>query len=586
MIFAELPLTECDGAILAHSQRVGADMFRKGRVLTEADIAALRMAGLAHVTVAKLEADDVAENAAAQQLAEALAAGDPHLTLDPAFAGRVNIHAASAGVLALDVAAIDALNALDEAVTLATLPPFAAMVPGQMAATIKIIPYAVPRALLDRALARIRAASCPLLRLHPYRKRRIALIQTELPGLKSSVLEKTERVTGERLAAMGQAAPIATRCAHNSDALAAAIAGARAAQAEMILIIGASAISDRRDVIPAAITHEGGAVDHFGMPVDPGNLLLLAHIDGNTAASSSPSPSSPGLTRGSASAAEPSPADPRVKPGDDDSGKRIIPILGLPGCARSIKLNGCDWVLQRLLAGLEVGPTDIRALGVGGLLAEIPSRPLPREARPSASAAPQIAAIVLAAGRSSRMGSNKLLLDFGGKPIVAHVLDTVAKAGFAEIVVVTGHQAGKVRAALAPHADIRIVEARDYAAGMAASLKTGLKALSPRIDAAMVILGDMPQVSIDLLHRLIAAYQPLEGRAIVLPVADGKRGNPVLFDRRFFADMAQLDGDVGARHIIGGNSELVAEIPDEAAEIFVDVDTPEAYRQLLAGNPT
>ncbi|WP_368412840.1 hypothetical protein [Dongia sp.] len=293
MIFAELPLTECDGAILAHSQRVGADMFRKGRVLTEADIAALRMAGLAHVTVAKLEADDVAENAAAQQLAEALAAGDPHLTLDPAFAGRVNIHAASAGVLALDVAAIDALNALDEAVTLATLPPFAAMVPGQMAATIKIIPYAVPRALLDRALARIRAASCPLLRLHPYRKRRIALIQTELPGLKSSVLEKTERVTGERLAAMGQAAPIATRCAHNSDALAAAIAGARAAQAEMILIIGASAISDRRDVIPAAITHEGGAVDHFGMPVDPGNLLLLAHIDGNTAASSSPSPSSP-----------------------------------------------------------------------------------------------------------------------------------------------------------------------------------------------------------------------------------------------------------------------------------------------------
>ncbi|MBK8161161.1 MAG: molybdopterin-binding/glycosyltransferase family 2 protein [Rhodospirillaceae bacterium] len=543
MIFAELPLTDCAGAILAHSQRVGADMFRKGRVLTEADIAALRMAGLVHVTVAKLDADDVAENAAAQQLAEALAGTDPHLTLDPAFAGRVNIHAASAGVLALDVGAIDALNALDEAVTLATLPPFAAMVPGQMAATIKIIPYAVPRALLDQALTRIRAASRPLLRLHPYRSQRIALIQTELPGLKPSVLEKTERVTGDRLAAMGQSAPIATRCAHNSDALAAAIADARRTEAKMILIIGASAISDRRDVIPAAITRQGGTVDHFGMPVDPGNLLLLAHIG-------------------------------------------TIPVLGLPGCARSIKLNGCDWVLQRLLAGLEVGPADIRALGVGGLLAEIPSRPLPREARPLAAAAPKTAAIVLAAGRSSRMGRNKLLLDLGGKPIVAHVLDTVAKAGFAEIVVVTGHQAGKVKAALAHHAGVKIVEARDYAAGMAASLKTGLKALSPEIDAAMVILGDMPQVSRDLLHRLIAAYQPLEGRAIVLPVADGKRGNPVLFDRRFFADMAKVDGDVGARHIIGGNSELVAEIPAEAAEIFVDVDTPEAYRQLLAGNPT
>lgn len=542
MIFADLPLAECDGAILAHSQRVGADMFRKGRILTAADIATLRAAGHTHVTVARLEADDVAENAAARHLAEALAGTDPHLTLDPAFAGRVNIHAAVAGVLALDAAAIDALNALDEAVTLATLPPFAAMVPGQMAATIKIIPYAVPHALLDRALARIRAASRPLLRLHPYRPKRIALIQTELPGLKSSVMEKTERVTGERLAAMGQAAPHATRCAHNSDALAAAIADARAAQAEMILIIGASAISDRRDVIPDSITRQGGTVDHFGMPVDPGNLLLLAHID-------------------------------------------AIPVLGLPGCARSIKLNGCDWVLQRLLAGLEVGSAEIRALGVGGLLAEIPSRPLPREARPPGAAAPKIAAIVLAAGRSSRMGRNKLLLDLGGKPIVAHVLDTVAKAGFAEIVVVTGHQAGKVKAALVQHGDIRIVEARDHAAGMAASLKTGLKALSPEIDAAMVILGDMPQVSGDLLRRLIAAYQPLEGRAIVLPVADGKRGNPVLFDRRFFADMAQVDGDVGARHIIGGNSELVAEVPAEAAEIFVDVDTPEAYRQLLAGLP-
>jgi molybdenum cofactor cytidylyltransferase len=543
MIFADLPLADCDGAILAHSQRVGAEMFRKGRVLSTADIAALRAAGHDRLTVAKLEADDITENDAAQQLAEAIAADDPHLARDPVFAGRVNIHAATAGVLALDPAAIDALNGLDEAVTLATLPPFAALVPGQMVATIKIIPYAIPRLLLEQALTMIRNAARPLLRAHPYRPHRIALIQTELSSLKSSVLEKTERVTAERLAAMGQAAPSTSRCAHEVPALSAAIAEALKAKTEMILVIGASAISDRRDVIPAAITQEGGTVDHFGMPVDPGNLLLLAHIGG-------------------------------------------VPILGLPGCARSIKLNGCDWVMQRLIAGLDIGASDIRALGVGGLLAEIPSRPLPREARPTRTTAPKIAAIVLAAGRSSRMGRNKLLLDLGGRPIVAHVLETVAKAGFAEIIVVTGHQAGKVKAALDSYAGLKIVEARDYAAGMAASLKTGLKALSPDIDAAMVILGDMPQISQGLLARLVAAYQPLDGRAIVLPVADGKRGNPVLFDRRFFADMAMVDGDVGARHIIGGNSELVAEVPAEAAEIFVDVDTPEAYRQLLAGTPS
>jgi molybdenum cofactor cytidylyltransferase len=542
MIFADLPLQDCDGAILAHSQRVGAEMFKKGRVLTAADIAALRAAGLESVTVAKLEPGDVAENEAAQRLAEALAGWDPHLRLDPAFAGRVNIHATEAGVLALDAAAVNALNRIDEAVTLATLAPFAALVHGQMVATVKIIPYAVRREVLMQALAGIAAAERPLLSLHPYRARRIALIQTELPGIKQSVLEKTERITAERLSGMGQSAPRATRCQHATAPLQSAIAEALRDGADMVLVIGASAISDRRDVIPAAIAAMGGTIDHFGMPVDPGNLLLLAHIGG-------------------------------------------IPVLGLPGCVRSPRLNGCDWVLQRLLADLPVSADDIRALGIGGLLAEIPSRPLPREARPQ-SARPRIAAIVLAAGKSSRMGRNKLLLDLAGKPIVAHVLDHVAAIGFAETVVVTGHQAGKVKAALGARPGVKVIEARDHASGMAASLKAGLRALSPDIDAALVMLGDMPQVSADLLRRLIGAYQPLEGRAIVLPVAEGKRGNPVLFDRRFFADMLQLEGDVGARHIIGGNAELVAEIPASAREIFIDVDTPEAYRQLLSESAT
>ncbi|MBI2254931.1 MAG: NTP transferase domain-containing protein [Proteobacteria bacterium] len=540
MIFGELPLDDCLGAILAHSQRVGSEMFRKGRELSGADIAALRASGLTHLTVAKLQPGDIGENEAAHRLASALIGAGKKLLLDPAFAGRVNIHAATAGVVALEPAGIDALNAIDEAVTLATLPAFSAVEAGQMVATLKIIPYAVAADVLERALARIAAAPAPLLRHHPYRGRRIALIQTELPGVKASVLDKTERVTAERLAAMGQAEPGTARCPHNQAALSAALQSALAGGAEMVLVVGASAISDRRDVIPAAISTLGGTIDHFGMPVDPGNLLLLAHI-----------------------------------------GK--VPVLGLPGCARSAKLNGCDWVMQRLLSDLTVGAGDIRALGIGGLLAEIPSRPLPREARPQPQK-PKVAAIVLAAGRSSRMGRNKLLLDWNGKPIVTHVLDRLAGIGFAETIVVTGHQAAKVKAALGERPGMRIIEARDHATGMAASLKAGLKALSSTSDAALVILGDMPQISTDLLKRLIGAYQPLEGRAIVLPVADGKRGNPVLFDRRFFAEMLQLEGDVGARHIIGGNAELVAEVPAPAHEIFVDVDTPEAYQQLLAGS--
>ncbi len=538
MIFAELPLDDCQGALLVHSQRVGPEMFRKGRVLSPTDLDALRAAGLTHLTVAKLEPGDIGEDEAAQRLAAAMIGQTDDLTLDPAFAGRVNVHAAKAGVVALTPSGIDALNAIDEAITLATLPPFSAVKSGQMAATLKIIPYAVAGDVVEKALARISATDAPLLRLHPYRRQRIALIQTELPGLKPSVIEKTERVTAERLALMGQGEPSTARCAHAPGPLSDALWQALSDSAEMVLVVGASAISDRRDVIPAAISALGGTIDHFGMPVDPGNLLLLAHI-----------------------------------------GK--VPVLGLPGCARSLKLNGCDWVMQRLLAGLAVGPDDIRALGIGGLLAEVPGRPLPREARPQPQQ-PKIAAIVLAAGRSSRMGRNKLLLDWNGKPIVAHVLDKLAGIGFAETVVVTGHQAGKVKSALGDRTDLKIIEARDHATGMAASLKAGLNALSPSSDAALVILGDMPQISADLLRRLVSAYQPLEGRAIVLPAADGKRGNPVLFDRRFFAEMLQLEGDVGARHIIGSNAELVAEVTAPAHEIFIDVDTPEAYQQLLA----
>ena len=539
MIFAELLLAECQGAILAHSQRAGADLLRKGRILGSEDIRRLEAAGIAHLTVALLDADDVREDDAAQELAMLLPCRDRALKSDAPFTGRVNLRAMADGILALDPTAVNALNGVDEAITIATLPQHAAVRAGDMVATIKIIPYALPRAVLDNARAVIAGHTAPMLAVYPYRPQRIALIQTELGGLKPGIVEKTERVMNERLAAMGQTAPSHRRCPHRIAPLHATIDQALREGAEMILIVGASAISDRRDIVPAAIAAAGGEIEHFGMPVDPGNLLLLAKIG-------------------------------------------AVPVLGLPGCVRTPKLNGCDWVMQRLLAGLAVTSGDIRGLGIGGLLADIPGRPQPRESRLPA-AKPKVAAIVLAAGRSSRMGRNKLLLDLDGRSIIAHVVAQAKAAGLSEIVVVTGHQAGKVKAALADTA-AHLVEARDYASGMAASLKTGLKALSPSVDAALILLGDMPLVSPDLIRAILAAYNPLEGRAIVLPVADGKRGNPALFDRRFFAEMLALEGDVGARPIVAGNAEWVAEVPAPAREIFVDVDTPDAYAAVLAAH--
>jgi molybdenum cofactor cytidylyltransferase len=294
-------------------------------------------------------------------------------------------------------------------------------------------------------------------------------------------------------------------------------------------------------VLPAGIGRAGGNVEHFGMPVDPGNLLLLAHL------------------------------------GD-------MPVLGLPGCARSPKLNGFDWVLQRIAAGVPVTRRDIMMMGAGGLLTEIPTRPLPRasatETEPVMPRAPRIAALILAAGQSRRMGAlNKMIAEVDGKPMVAHALAAVTASQAGPVVVVTGHDPDAVRAALAGH-EIRFVHNPHYAEGLSTSLRAGLAALPPDIDGVLVCLGDMPRVTHETLNRLIAAYNPVEGRAICVPTVEGKRGNPVLWDRRFFAEMQDLAGDVGARHLIGAHADQVCEVPMEGNGALLDIDTPEALQAL------
>ena len=534
MIFAELPIEDCLGAILAHAQRSAEIAFKKGRQLSADDIAKLKQAGIRQLTVAKLEPGDVAEDSAAKALSEALASAG--LYADAPFTGRANIYARHAGVLRVDAQRVSAINGVDEAITLATLADYADVDADQMVATVKIIPFAVQRDRLESCLALARD-NAAVLSFHPYRPRKVALIQSELAAVKPSLLEKTVAVTNKRLSAMGNGPVADIRTPHDARAIAGQIRHALDDGAEMILVMGGSAITDRRDVIPAAIEQSQGEVLQFGMPVDPGNLILLGRVAGR-------------------------------------------PVIGLPGCARTPKLNGFDWVLQRLMADIDVTAADIRAMGAGGLLGEIGARPQPRESRPRPEhRRARIAGLVMAAGRSSRMGANKLLLDDGGHPIIATVVDHALAAGLAEVVVVCGHQEAEMRTALAGKA-VRVVPCPDFADGMSASLRCGLKALSQDVDAAFLLLGDMPRVGADLLRRMSAAYNPTEGRSIIVPSFAGKRGNPVLWDRRFFAEMMELAGDVGARHLIGEHADQVTEIEAADAGIMMDVDTPDAYREL------
>jgi molybdenum cofactor cytidylyltransferase len=147
------------------------------------------------------------------------------------------------------------------------------------------------------------------------------------------------------------------------------------------------------------------------------------------------------------------------------------------------------------------------------------------------------------------------------------------------VIVVTGNEQGKVQAALRGCKATFIHNPR-FVEGMSTSLQSGLAALPANVDGALICLGDMPLVTAAALDRLIAAFNPLEGRAICVPTWNGKRGNPVLWDRRFFAAMADLAGDVGAKHLIGEHADLVAEVAMSDDAVLTDIDTPEALAAL------
>ncbi len=544
MIFGDTPLDSALGAVLAHSLRLESRTLKKGRILNAEDIQTLRAAGYEQVVAARLEDDDIGEDDAANRLATGIA-GDG-LKVSAVFTGRANLYAETAGVVRYDPARLDAFNLVDEAITLALVPPFQAVEVGQMVGTLKIISFAVPAdaVLLTEGIAQ---RDQPFVDVVPYRTMSVGLVQSRLPGTKESVLDSTREVTRARLHPMGSEITHEVRCEHTVAEVAKSIDETLRHGAGLILVSGASAVVDRRDVVPAAIESAGGVIDHFGMPVDPGNLMLIGRV-----------------------------AD--------------IPVIGLPGCARSPKVNGFDWVLQRMNAGLPVTRTELGRMGAGGLLKDVPGRPMPRSRRRRAdpdeseqmapARAPRIAAVVLAAGQSRRMGpQNKLLAEIDGTAMVRHVVDAVTSSQASEVVVVLGHESDTVRQSVADRNPV-FAENPDFAAGLSTSLQVGVSAVSPDVDGVIVCLGDMPRVTSQIVDRMIAAFDPLEGRAIVVPTRNGKRGNPVLFARRFFPEIAAVSGDVGARHLIGNHDDVVVELEIGDDAVLADVDTPEALAAL------
>ena len=526
MKFGSVNINKARGGILAHSLTLpSGKRLRKGIILNDDILEVLQNEAVSDIIIAMPEKGDVSENQAAAMLSEKFKTSN--IRVEEATTGRVNMFADSDGLFQVSKPIIDALNAIDPAITIATLKDAVPVNQGRLVATIKIIPYAVSSSSLEEALS---LDLHKAIKISPFKAKRVGLIATQLPTLKPSAMDKTAKTLARRLALYGSKLAEEVRVAHDARAVMNAIEQLKN-NTDLLIVFGASAISDISDCIPEGINQAGGRIIRFGMPVDPGNLMLLAKLD-------------------------------------------EVTIIGAPGCARSIAENGFDWILHKVMADVEVTSQEIGGLGVGGLLMETGARPHPREK--STDIENKIAGLILAAGQSRRMGEdNKMTIDVDEKPMVRHVAEALSMSSINQAFMVTGHEAEKVYAVV-EDLDISQIENPDYELGLSSSLAAGIKAIEARFTHILVMLGDMPFVTSQMIDRMAASSNE-NPNAIVVASHKGKRGNPVLWPRAYFAELQSITGDVGAKHILAANQDSVVEVElGEAASI--DLDTKAALK--------
>lgn len=539
MKFGPVPVGELEGLILAHSVRAGDLQYRKGDRVTAEMAAEMTKAGLRDVYAIELQADDVDEDAAAAGVATHLA-GERFDRSEPTT-GRVNLFAREAGLLQVDEAALADINRVDEGITVATLPAFAPVQKGQLVATVKVIPFAVLRQSIEQI--RDLDGRAEAIKLAPFRSYRSWIILTRWPGASERLIDKSLRALGNRLSRLGSTILGHSIVGHEIGAIEKALQEGLNQGAELFLCLGASATADRRDVFPSAIGARGGKILRFGIPVDPGNLVLSAELKG-------------------------------------------CPVLVLPGSARSERRSGADWVLERTVAGLGLDAASLAQLGAGGLLKEMSSRPRPRIATVTVrdDAGAKIAGLLLAAGSSRRMkGEDKLLRDFHGEPLISRTAQALAGAGLDALFAVVRpgrHDVGKILR----KAGYQMVENAEASEGMGASVRAGIRALPDDIDAVMIALGDMPLVKADTYRKLAEAVRTTTEASIAVPVQKGRRGNPVIFRREIFAALSQLSGDKGARQLIEDMFDVTLEVDVDDIGVLRDFDTEGAFEREL-GEP-
>jgi molybdenum cofactor cytidylyltransferase len=329
MQLRSLPIEAAVGHILCHNlaDARGRKAFTKGRVIQPQDLPRMRELGLHELRVAVLDDGDCPENDAAERLSTAIAGSG--ITHGPARTGRVHLRATRPGPLSIATEALHAINELD-GLSVATLHNHTTVRPGDTLATIKIIPFAVPEQTLRQAEA-IGAGS--LLQVLPIVLHQIGVILVSSPAARRRIEAGMYPAIAGRVSELQGRISAVQATELDPTAISTAITALRQGGAELLIIAGETSIIDRDDLVPQAIVAAGGHIEHFGAPVEPGNLLLIGYID-------SPQTSS----------------------------TRPLPIIGAPGCVRSRDTNIVDLLLSRLMAGTIIRRHDIIALGHGGLL--------------------------------------------------------------------------------------------------------------------------------------------------------------------------------------------------------------------------
>jgi len=334
--FRPLPLQAAEGKILGHNlaDLDGRRLLRKGKLLSNIDIQKIEGTGRKTVYVAQLEADDLDENIAAGRIATAIV-GEGLKLMGPST-GRVNLMSTGLGVLRVDDDLLMEINHC-EGVTVATLKNHTPVQTKKITATIKIIPFALSEKTITE-VERIALRHGSIVSVAPLLKKNVSVIFSGSPSIKDRLL-KDFKPLFDRIEKLGSVVGsvdfIPLEDETGETALAEKLSQKVNESTHMILLAGETAIMDRQDIVPRAVERAGGQVECVGVPVDPGNLLMLGYMDS-------------------------------------------IPILGVPGCARSVKTNIVDWVLPRLLAGDKLARLDFIRLGHGGLLEDTRQRPMPR----------------------------------------------------------------------------------------------------------------------------------------------------------------------------------------------------------------